>query len=158
MMKSKKSNKTKSFPDFETVKDIVIYGAVNGADTKQIMYTDLNRNVATKTFAEVWYDASGMGQYLYSKGMRNKKVAILGENSYYWIACYYAMVTGRIVAVPLDPKLPADDLADILIRSGCEGLVYSDDFAREIELFKRYQILVFLNFFKISNDTRREGK
>ena len=137
MMKSKKSNKTKSFPDFETVKDIVIYGAVNGADKKQFMYTDLNRNVATKTFAEVWYDASGMGQYLYSKGMRNKKVAILGENSYYWIACYYAMVTGRIVAVPLDPKLPADDLADILIRSGCEGLVYSDDFAREIELFKQ---------------------
>ena len=151
MKKKDKIKKMKFFPDFKTVKDIVAYGAKYGGDKKQYMYTDRNKRVATKTFREVWYDATGMGQYLYAKGMRDKKVAILGENSYYWIACYYAAVTGRMVVVPLDPKLPSDDLADILIRSGCSGLIYSDDFEKEVEIFKNTAGVVVSEYFRMDD-------
>ena len=84
------------FPDMDTLKDIVLFGAENGGDKKQFMFYDFDGNVATVTFNDVFHDVKGLGQNLYALGLRGKKVAILSENSYYWIACYYSIITGKI--------------------------------------------------------------
>ena len=106
-----KYQKFADFPDFETLKDIVLYGAKTGQDKKQYMFYNFDNKVETKTFNQMNYDTRGLGQYLYSLGIRGKKVAILSENSYYWITCYYSIITGTNAAIPLDPKLPFDELA-----------------------------------------------
>ena len=69
----------------DTVKEIILYGAKNGKDKKQIVFTNFDNEIETKTFNQTFYDTVGLGQYLYKKGMRGKKVAILAENSYYWV-------------------------------------------------------------------------
>lgn len=125
-----------TFPDMDTVKEIVIYGAKKGRDKKQYMFKDFDGNVCTKTFDEVFYDATGLGQHLYSLGMKNKKVAILSENSYYWIAAFYSISTGKMTAIPLDPKLTDTDLTDLMVRSGCDAIYYTKDFSSAIEMMK----------------------
>ena len=125
-----------TFPDMDTVKEIVIYGAKKGRDKKQYMFKDFDGNVCTKTFDEVFYDATGLGQHLYSLGMKNKKVAILSENSYYWIAAFYSISTGKMTAIPLDPKLTDADLTDLMVRSGCDAIYYTKDFSSAIEMMK----------------------
>ncbi len=125
-----------TFPDMDTVKEIVIYGAKKGQDKKQYMFKDFDGNVRTKTFDEVFYDATGLGQHLYTLGMKNKKVAILSENSYYWIAAFYSISTGKMTAVPLDPKLTDADLTDLMVRSGCDAIYYTKDFSSAIEMMK----------------------
>lgn len=125
-----------TFPDMDTVKEIVIYGAKKGQDKKQYMFKDFDGNVCTKTFDEVFYDATGLGQHLYTLGMKNKKVAILSENSYYWIAAFYSIATGKMTAIPLDPKLTDADLTDLMVRSGCDAIYYTKDFSSAIEMMK----------------------
>jgi long-chain acyl-CoA synthetase len=121
------------FPDMHTVKEIVLYGAEHGADKKQYMFENFDGEVETKTFRQVFHDVHGLGQMLYAHGLRGKKVAILSENSYYWIAVYYAIITGKITAIPLDPKLHAEDLTELMARSGCDAIVYSKSFAPAID-------------------------
>ena len=136
-MKTKVSyKKYGSFPDMDTVKEIVLYGAENGKDKKQIVFTNFENKIETKTFNQVKYDTVGLGQYLYKVGMRGKKVAILGENSYYWVAAFFAISTGKITAIPLDPKLPDDELTDIMARSQCDGIIYAEELRSATEMMK----------------------
>lgn len=125
-----------TFPDMDTVKEIVLYGAKNGKDKKQIVFTNFDNEVETKTFNQVYYDTVGLGQYLYKVGMRGKKVAILAENSYYWVAVFFAISTGKITAIPLDPKLPDDELTDIMVRSQCDGIIYAEEFKSAADMMK----------------------
>ena len=151
-MKSKvKYKKYGNIPDMNTVKEIVLRGAKLGQDKKQYVFKNLEGNTQTKTFNEVFYDATGLGQHLYTLGMRGKKVAILSDNSYYWIAAFYAIVTGKITAIPLDPKLPKEDLTDLMVRSGCNAIIYTEDFAPAIEMMKNNPEVVLTEYLKIED-------
>ena len=151
-MKSKvKYKKYGNIPDMNTVKEIVLRGAKLGRDKKQYVFKNLEGNTQTKTFNEVFYDATGLGQHLYTLGMRGKKVAILSDNSYYWIAAFYAIVTGKITAIPLDPKLPKEDLTDLMVRSGCNAIIYTEDFAPAIEMMKENPEVVLTEYLKIED-------
>lgn len=138
-------------PDLHTVKEIVAYGAAHGKNKKQYMFTDDDGTVCTKTFSEGWYDTTGLGQYLYKLGLRGKKVAILSENSYAWIAAYYSIITGKITAIPLDPKLPYDELAELMVRSGCNAIYYSDEFAEAVELMKNTDGIVIEHYIRLDD-------
>ena len=151
-MKSKvRYKKYGNIPDMNTVKEIVLRGAKLGQDKKQYVFKNLEGNTQTKTFNEVFYDATGLGQHLYTLGMRGKKVAILSDNSYYWIAAFYAIVTGKITAIPLDPKLPKEDLTDLMVRSGCNAIIYTEDFAPAIEMMKENPEVVLTEYLKIED-------
>ena len=139
------------FPELKTVKEIVCYGAEKGGDKKQFMYATADKVVHTKTFNDVFYDLTGLGQYLYKLGMRGKKVAILSENSYNWIAAYYSIITGKMTAIPLDPKLPDDDIADILVRSQCDCVYYSDEFAPTVEFIKKSEGIAVTEYIRLDD-------
>lgn len=151
-MKSKVNfKKYGTFPDMDTVKDIVIYGAKKGTDKKQYAFKDMNGNYCEKNFNEVFYDATGLGQHLYTLGLRGKKVAILSENSYYWIAAFYSIATGKMTAIPLDPKLPNDDLTDLMVRSGCDAIYYTNDFSSAIEMMKTNPEVKLTEYLKLED-------
>ena len=124
-------------PEYKTAREFIEYGHVHGGDQKQYIYMETAKNTRTKSFNEVWYDATGLGQFLYKHGMAEKKVAILSDNSYYWIICFYSILTGRNTAIPLDAKLMDDDIIDIMVRSQCDAIYYSKDFAGTIEKMKK---------------------
>ena len=140
----------KEVPDLKTVRELIEYGHEHGGDNKQYIYLETCTKERTKTFNEVWYDTVGLGQYLYKNGLDGKKVAILSENSYYWIACFYSLMSGRYVTIPLDPKLTDDDLIDIMRRSKCDAIYYSDDFAGTVEKMKKADGVVITHYIKIS--------
>ena len=149
-MKAKvKYRKYRNIPDMNTVKDIIVYGAKQGKANKQYAFKDMNGNYCEKTFDEVFYDATGLGQHLYTLGLKGKKVAILSENSYYWIAAFYSIASGNMIAIPLDPKLPQEDLVDLMVRSGCDAIYYTQDFAPAIQMMKEnpeVKLSVYLKF------------
>ena len=125
-----------NIPDMDTVKDIIIYGAKQGKHNKQYAFKNMNGEYCEKTFDEVFYDTTGLGQHLYTLGLKGKKVAILSENSYYWIAAFYSIASGNMIAIPLDPKLPKEDLVDLMVRSVCDAIYYARDFEPAIQLMK----------------------
>ena len=147
----KKKIKYADFPDMKTLKEIIDFGGKRGGDKPQYTFYNFDGEVETKTFAQVNYDLTGLGQYLYKLGLRGKKVAILSENSYYWIACYYSIITGKITAIPMDPKLPDDDIIDIMVRSGCNAVYYSDDFKDTVEKMKTADGVVIEQYIRIED-------
>ncbi len=65
------------------------------------------REITYKTFRENVYSFAG---YLTEKGVFDKKVAVIGENSYDWCVCYMAVQCGNGIIVPIDKELPFEDI------------------------------------------------
>ena len=152
-MKTKvKYKKYAQFPDIDTLKEIVLFGAEQGKDKKQFMFYNFDGEVETKTFNQVFHDVKGLGQYLYKLGLRGKKVAVLSENSYYWIACYYSIITGKMTSIPLDPKLPYDELTELMVRSGCDAIYYSDEYTPAVEMMKNDPEVKIEDFYSLIDE------
>ena len=119
------------------------------ADTvpdKTVFAYQLGERVHNHTFSQFRNDAESLGTFFYSLGLRDgAKIAVMGENSYYWILTYFAAATGGNIIVPLDKELPADDLQHLLRDSGAEAVVYSDDYADIFESFSENNRKLKLN-------------
>ena len=61
---------------------------------------------------------------LISRGYAEKRIAIIGANSYNWILAYLASATVG-VAVPIDKELDASDIADFINAAECSA-VFAD--------------------------------
>lgn len=146
-----KNRKLPYVPNLDTLKDIVLYGVEKGGDKKQFMFYNFDNDVETKSYNQVFYDVKGLGQMLYGRGLKGKKIAVLSENSYYWIACYYSVITGSSVCIPLDPKLPDEEIVELMIRSGCDAIYYSSDFDNAIELMKSDKNVKITEYIKIED-------
>ncbi len=147
-MKTKYKHPYKPFPEFKTVKEMIEYGHIKGGDDKQYIYTEKKKDI-TKSYNQVWNETVGLGQYLFKNGIDGKKVAILSENSYYWIICFYSLMTSRNICLPIDAKLMDDDIVDIMIRSKCDAIFYTREFDSAIEKMKANEKVVIKDYLKI---------
>lgn len=140
-----------NFPDMDTLKEIILYGAENGGNKRHLVFNNFAGEIQEKCFNESFYDAKGIGQYLYDCGMAGKKVAILSENSYYWAACYYACSLSRLTCVPLDAKLTDADLTELMERSCCSAIIYTEDFASAIEKMQVSEKVKITEYIKMED-------
>ncbi len=112
--------------ELKTLKDIIVYGTKKGGDKRQFVFLDANKNEDERTFNQTWDEVTALGTYYYLRELDGKKkIAIIAENSYEWVVAYYATLIGGNISVPMDVKLSDDELVCQLVRSGCEGLVYT---------------------------------
>ena len=68
--------------------------------------------------------------------LKNKRIAVIGENRYEWGVAYLAVVTGTGIVVPLDKALPENEIESLIIRSEVEAIFYSkkyDDIMAKIQ-------------------------
>ena len=139
-------------PDLKTVSELVKNGHVGEGvgDSIQYIYMEKKKE-KKKTFNEVWHDTVGLGQYLFKNGIDIKKVAILSENSYYWIACFYSIMTGRNITVPIDAKLMDDDIVEIMVRSKCDAIYYTREFESAVEKMKANKDVAISLYIKIED-------
>ena len=139
-MKKKYKDVYYDVPDVKTIKELVIHGVGEGKDQPLFMYDNVNGTkdnpFITKTFNDVWHDINCLGTYMFAHGVKDCNVAIIGENSYEWIISFFANLLGKIVSVPLDPKLPAEDLAVQLNEGECKAIFYSEYYAPTVEKIK----------------------
>ncbi len=138
MKKQHKNLGNPNIPDYSTLKEIIVTGTKRGGDKKMVMYLDREKNMCEMNYNQMWRRICGLGTYFKSLGLvEHKKIAIIGENVIEWVIAYYATLCGGNIVVPMDYKLPAEDLADQLIRCGCDALVYTAKFSSMVEEFKK---------------------
>ncbi len=149
-MKKSLNSGNPNIPDYETLKQIIVEGTQRGGDLRQYGFLDKNRKECVRTYNETWREICGIGPFFFSKGLKNgAKISIIAENSYEWMIAYYATLVGGNVTVPMDCKLPAEDLADQLIRCDCDALVYSHEFESLVELCKSMPEMPIKYYFPI---------
>ncbi|MCQ2560649.1 MAG: AMP-binding protein [Clostridia bacterium] len=91
---------------------------------------------ATKTepavYREVYYpefrdDIKAYGLGLMRMGLKGKRFAVIGKNSYTWMVGYLAPQFGLGIIIPLDRGLPYEELEASLIKSKADVLLFDKD-------------------------------
>lgn len=67
-------------------------------------------------------------------GLKDKRVVIIGENTYHWYVSYMTMLCGTGIAVPVDKELPANELENVIKRAKASAVIYS---TRKKEIIKK---------------------
>lgn len=102
----------------EIFKDKTAYTLKIGGEQK---YKDIS-------FKELKEEVDSLGTMLIDMGLKDKKIAVIGENRYEWAVAYLAVTTGTGIVVPLDKALPANEIESLMIRSGIEAIFYSEKY------------------------------
>ena len=138
MAKKNRNLGNPNLPTYTTLKEIIVKGTEMGGDKKQFAFIDKNKVEQSRSFNQTMREMCGIGTYFKNLGLVNQsKIAIVAENSYDWMIAYYAILMTCNISVPMDCKLPVDDLADQLIRCDCDVLVYTGKFDEMVEDFKK---------------------
>jgi len=81
------------------------------------------------TYARFAREARALAGAIETATPAGAHIAILGENSYAWLLCWFAALGAGRAAVPLDPQLPAADLLALLRKSDAALLFCSSSFS-----------------------------
>ncbi len=77
------------------------------------------------TYRQLQADIRALGTALWSMGLKDKKIAVMGKNSYKWAVSYLAVTSGLGVIVPIDKELLFADIETILSTSE-SSLIFVD--------------------------------
>lgn len=137
-------------PDVRTVKELVNYGVQNFSGNKLVDFK-VGKSLRSKTYGEFCKDANALGSYLFDLGLKDCKIALLGENSYNWFMSFIAILNGGNVCVPLDKEMPADDLMNFVDICKCRAIIYSDSYCDVAEKFKKNKSLAVEHYIPMSS-------
>ncbi|MGN1327248.1 MAG: AMP-binding protein [Clostridia bacterium] len=74
-----------------------------------------------------------LGTALISMGLKNKRIAVIGENRYEWEIAYLSIVCGTGIVVPLDKSLPKNELEELIQRSEIEAIFYTSKYEETLK-------------------------
>jgi len=121
-------------PEINTLKELLKMCTVRYSSDIAFNFRNKPRtDTITKTYSEFSYDVNAFGSSLIKLGLKNSRIAIIGENRYEWIVSYLATTNGVGVAVPLDKMLPSNEIELMLERGEIDVLVYSQSFRQIVE-------------------------
>ncbi len=76
---------------------------------------DESSEKAEISYSQLKDDIESLGTALICKlKLKGEKIAIMGENSYFWCLSYLTITSGTGVAVPVDKELPVEELENII--------------------------------------------
>ena len=87
-------------------------------------------------FKQVKKNMDELGTALIELGLKDKRIAVIGENRYEWAISYLAVINGVGVAVPLDKQLPENEILNCLHRSEAKCIIYSSKLKEKIDSIK----------------------
>ncbi len=88
-----------------------------------------------------------LGTALIDMGLKDKRIAVIGENRYEWALSYMAVVAGTGVVVPLDKSLPEGEIESLIMRSDVEAIFYTKtykDIMKRIREENKYNLKYFI--------------
>ena len=127
--------------EFQNIKEI-LYNSVekygeniafiikHKGNEKKVIYENI-------TYKKLLEDVNSLGTKLFDLGYQDKRIAIVGRNSYEWALAHLANQLGGIVSVPLDKELQLDELESSLERSKADIVVFDEKYVENIEEIKR---------------------
>ncbi|NLC67645.1 MAG: AMP-binding protein [Clostridiaceae bacterium] len=112
------------------LKDILEQSAkLFGSKNAFLVKSGIDGNYEGITYLKFKEDVEALGTALISLGLRDKFIAVIGENRYEWCVSYLAVVNGTGIVVPLDKELPASEIENLLTRSNASAVIFSGKFS-----------------------------
>ena len=109
----------------ENLKELIYYAGEEYGQKTAYRYRDGSK-VIDVTFEQFSADVVAFGEYILNKGYnKGTRIAILGENSYFWVVAYFAIISTGNVVVPIDKELKVNEISHFLNNSEAALLIYS---------------------------------
>lgn len=87
-------------------------------------------------YSQVMDDVNGLGTALTARGLKGKRIAVIGENCYQWAISYLAAACGTGIVVPLDKELSAEELKNQIIRAEVSGILFAKKYQKIFQQIK----------------------
>jgi len=107
------------------LKELIRESAKKYGNSPAFKFKDKNGNIVSKSYIDFERDINNLGTALISIGLKDKRIAIIGENRYEWGVAYYSIINGTGVAVPMDKYLPPVEIENLIERGKVEAIFYS---------------------------------
>ncbi len=104
-----------------------------------------NEEYYNKTYNELKIDIDALGTALIELGLKDKRIAILSENSAQWCTAYLTVTGGVGVVVPLDRELPFQEIENLISRAGVSAIIFSSK--HEKDMLKLSQISKQIEYY-----------
>jgi long-chain acyl-CoA synthetase len=90
------------------------------------------------TYGDVHRDLNRCSDALRKSGLkRGDRVAVIGENTPEWVLAYHAVIFAGGITVPIDPNIPAEEIAEILRVTESRAIFCSRTFVPTIREIQR---------------------
>ena len=141
----------------DTIRDFVFFCKKEYGSRPAFVFSEKGEDkvISYQEFAD---EVNSVGAGLLDRGIRECKIAVLGENSYYWILSYFAVVCSGNVIVPLDKELDTDSIVELLEDSECKVLIYSDTYADVVAEMETVKSGIAYMSMKTLDDLLQEGE
>jgi len=116
-----------------SIRELIETSAEEFSSNPAFLVKDKNGEIVHITYARFMEEIKALSTYLCSKGLENKKIAVIGRNSYEWALSYMAIVCGTGIVVPIDKELKAPEVKNILDLSGSDAVIYAKEMEDKID-------------------------
>lgn len=115
------------------LKDMIEQSEKLYGDKNAFLVKVRNDNYTGIKYSKFKSDIDALGTALTNLGLKNKFIAVIGENRYEWCVTYLGVVNGTGVIVPLDKELPLVEIENLLYRSNAAAVVFSGKLEKELK-------------------------
>lgn len=112
-------------PEIHTMREMLRIKRDEKPDEVAFRYMRGRKTVVERSYATFYRDVESVGTYLLKRGIRGRKIAIIGENSYRWLIAYFAIVTTGNVAVLIAKDASKQEVATLLFQSDADIVLVS---------------------------------
>ncbi len=116
-----------------SIRELIETSADEYAENSAFLVKNAAGEIVHITYREFFGEIKALATYLNSLGLENKKVAVIGKNSYAWALSYMAIVCGVGIVVPIDKELKAPEVKNILELSGASAVIYAKEMQEKID-------------------------
>lgn len=105
---------------------------IYGGDTAFLVKDKPRGEYRPVSFVQLKDDIDYLGTKFVEMGLKGKKTALIGENSYKWVVSYLAVANGTGVVVPLDKELTGIEIHNLLDRAKVDAIVFSGKMKKKV--------------------------
>jgi len=110
----------------ENLKEMLNQSATLYGDKAAFLINNKDGHFDNISYSQFKQDVDSFGTALLSLGLKDKCIAVIGENRYEWCVTYLATICGTGIIVPIDRELPDMEIENILSRCNADAIIYSD--------------------------------
>ncbi len=126
-----------SFPTYRTLRELIEYKAIHRPNDIAFQYLKGRQEVITHTYGEFYRQVTYLGTYMLKRGIRGRKIALVGENSYQWLLCFFAIITSGNIAVLVSKDATPAEASTLIFQSQADVVVTSAKYTYEQELLEQ---------------------
>ena len=126
-----------TLPQLENVRQMLEIKASTCPDKVAFRYMPTRKVIVEKTYKEVYQEARYLATYLLKRGVRNRNIALMGENSYQWLISFLAIIISGNVAVLLAKEFSATEVGVLMAQTDTDLIVASKNCIKVLEPGKK---------------------